>query len=298
MTQTLQSAFILLDSIQYSSDQIGFTRAQFQSKLKSKNLPNSPTAITRVLEYIDKNYELKLKFGRNQGCYIIEEESAPNALENFKYYKHLFLRDTFQRLSKEYQLTKDFISFSFDTENRNLEFLPSILKAIQDKNHINFNYQNFYQTTEKPYQIAPLIIKEYLNRWYVLGHSDKHDYQVFSLDRMNDFKISTTRFKSKHKSVKTLFKNTIGVNYNGELITVKIWTDKAQWKYFESLPLHSSQKLVEKTDNGFIFTIDVSHNYELERWLLYYGERIEILEPSTLRSTIKNELSEALNRYN
>jgi hypothetical protein len=58
MSKQLQSAFLLLDSILYSADELGYTRSEYKAILEKKKLPNSPTAITRVLQYIEKNYEM------------------------------------------------------------------------------------------------------------------------------------------------------------------------------------------------------------------------------------------------
>lgn len=297
MTNLLQSVFILLDSILYNVDQVGYSRAEFTSILAKKNLPNSPTAISRVLEYINKNYQLKLKFERHGGCYILEDQSDPKALENVNFYKQLFLKDHIQRMFKDYEYTKDIISFSFDTENKNSHLLSQILEAILNRRYVKFIYKKFYSSKSKNYVVAPFYIKEYLNRWYLLAKSDKSESQIFPLDRMKDFELLDSKHQFEKKSIKTIFENTIGVDYSGDLLKVKLWTDKDQYPYFETLPLHHSQKLEQETEDGFIFSIEVTYNYELKRWLLYYGSRVEVLEPKSLRDEIKNEMENALSRY-
>lgn len=297
MTNLLHSAFLLLDSIFYGSENVGYTRAEFKVVLTKKNLPHSSTAITRVLDYIDKQYKLRLKFGRQSGCYIDPESSDPNALENINFYKTLFVKDHLYRMMNEYQFTGDIMSFTFETENKNIHLLPEILTSVLNRNYIAFNYKKFHENTFKSFTVAPIYIKEYLNRFYILAYTEGK-YKIFSLDRMHDFELLHRQHNIKAKAKKEFFKNTIGVNYSGDLINVRLWTDKHQYHFFETLPLHPSQKLEEETNDGFIFSLRVTLNYELERWILYYGSRVKVLDPPELKEKIKYEMEIALSRYN
>ena len=295
MTKILQSAFLLIDSIFNNYEELGFTREQFREVLKKKSLPNSPNAITRVKNYISENYGLVIDFKRNGPSVILNNESDPNAIDNIILHRQLLFRDTIQKVKNDFESTKDILSFSFDTKNKNSKYLPNLVSAILERKKISFEYKKFNDDKISHYKVNPLHIKEYLNRWYLIAKSDKSDHHVFSFDRIENLKISDSKFK-RIKDIE-IFKDTIGINFSGRKIKVRIWTDKEQYPYFESLPLHNSQKLEEKTDNGFIFSIEVTQNYELERWLLYYGNRIEILEPKDLRETIKQELTLALKKY-
>jgi hypothetical protein len=297
MSKLLQSAFLLLDSILYSADELGYTRSEYKAILEKKNLPNSPTAITRVLRYIEKNYEMSLKFGRQGGCSIKKGESSPFAIENFKFSKQLFFKDYLYKLSDEYEYSKDILSFSFDTHNKNSDLLPQLISAILEKRYIEFQYKTFGHITFKAIKIAPYFIKEYLNRWYVIGKSEKFEHQVFSLDRISKLEVLDTTHTFKPKPVKEIFNDTIGVNFSGKKTKVRLWTTKKQYAFFETLPLHHSQKLDQETEEGYIFSIEVKLNFELERWILYYGAGIKVLEPENLKVSIENELKKTLEFY-
>jgi predicted DNA-binding transcriptional regulator YafY len=281
----------------YSSDGIGYSRAEFARILLNKNLPSSPTAITRVVEYIDKHYEISIRFGRESGCYIREEVSSPMAMDNFKFSKQVFFKDYLFKLSNQYQYYKDILSFSFDTQNKNSHFLPQLISAILEKKYIQFDYKKSYHPNAKTSKVTPFFIKEYLNRWYVIGQHEDVEFKVFSLDRMANLEVLDAKHKFNPKSVKQIFDDTIGVYYRGENIKVKLWTSKEQYPYFETLPLHASQRLEEETEDGFIFSIQVTHNFELERWILFYGDRLKVLEPQFLQDIIKDELQRTLKQY-
>jgi predicted DNA-binding transcriptional regulator YafY len=102
----------------------------------------------------------------------------------------------------------------------------------------------------------------------------------------------------KPKPVKEIFNDTIGVNFSGKKTKVRLWTNKEQYPFFETLPFHHSQKLEQETEDGYIFSIEVNHNFELERWILYYGVRLKVLAPELLKQIIEKELKKTLELYN
>jgi len=55
--------------------------------------------------------------------------------------------------------------------------------------------------------------------------------------------------------------------------------------------------VLEVTDEGTLFSIEVVHNFELERELLGFGEEIEILAPRLVKKRIKTRLEKALEKY-
>ena len=50
---------------------------------------------------------------------------------------------------------------------------------------------------------------------------------------------------------------------NLRLMKLKLFVEKSYAPYVEIKPLHHSQKLLERQENGIIIEINVKHNYEL-----------------------------------
>ena len=79
---------------------------------------------------------------------------------------------------------------------------------------------------------------------------------------------------------------------------VKILVDKEQVPYTLSKPLHKSQTVIEeKEDGGAIIAIKVIPNFELEQLLLSFGERFEVLAPSSLRDKIADRIKKNMEKY-
>ena len=75
--------------------------------------------------------------------------------------------------------------------------------------------------------------------------------------------------------------------------------DRTNAPYVLTKPIHHSQRVVEKTNNGgVIIELDVHHNFELERLILGFGDTMEVLNPPYIKRRIKRKLISALGNYN
>ncbi len=72
--------------------------------------------------------------------------------------------------------------------------------------------------------------------------------------------------------------------------------DKKRYRYVETKPLHSSQKVLDK--DNCIIQLQVFLTPELESLILSFGEHVEVIEPSFLRKTIKQKAKKMLDQYN
>jgi predicted DNA-binding transcriptional regulator YafY len=71
-----------------------------------------------------------------------------------------------------------------------------------------------------------------------------------------------------------------------------------QAKYFQSLPLHHSQEIIEETNEYTIFQYYLTPDYDFKQDVLSFGVSVEVLEPELLRNEIGEVISELNRRYN
>lgn len=60
--------------------------------------------------------------------------------------------------------------------------------------------------------------------------------------------------------------------------------------------MHESQRN-KWTDKGFLVTLKLIPNLELEQVILSYGEDVEVLSPQSLRDTIESRIKLLYNLY-
>lgn len=123
---------------------------------------------------------------------------------------------------------------------------------------------------------------------------------VYALDeRMKDIKMLNKKLEiPKDFDANELYKDYYGVimDYVGpEKVLIKV--DADQVHYYESLPLHESQTVIEKTDNYTIFEYYLAPNYDFKHELLSKGDTVEVLEPDWFRKDMKDAIIKMLERY-
>ena len=179
----------------------------------------------------------------------------------------------------------------FESEPSSHRFLTDIIKAIRDERMIGVNYQSFKMDAPRDFLLEPYCLKEYKRRWYLFACKHKEDKtpHSFALDRMNSVTFSDKPFTvPKSFDAKAFFSTRYGVLlYEGEKpVHIKVKATAHQANYFRTLPLHSSQKEIEKGAEYSIFSYYLTPNYDFIHDLLYFGDAVEVLEPEGLRFTV------------
>jgi predicted DNA-binding transcriptional regulator YafY len=186
---------------------------------------------------------------------------------------------------------------------KGLEHVSTLYQYIISKKAIIINYQSFKARQPRPFAISPYLLKEYRNRWFVICYDYvRNGICNYALDRIVSIEpyedkpfVGNTFFDPEH-----YFDNIVGVtkDLNSQAQTVKLKVDTNQAPYVITKPLHSTQKVVKKLeDGGIMVTIEVVPNQELERIILGFGQHMQVIEPRLLRHRIKKELQVAALQY-
>lgn len=185
---------------------------------------------------------------------------------------------------------------------KGLHFLDSIYQAIVKKVVLMITYKSFKSTEESTFQFYPLLLKEFNNRWFLIGKRNVNQPIVnLALDRIVSLDFDFNRdFIAIDFDPEAYYKNVIGVTVNTGLKpkAIQLWIDAKNAPYVITKPLHSSQRLLNTNDDGsIVINLFLIENYELERVLLGFGDGIEVLKPERLRKIISQKLESALERY-
>ena len=203
-------------------------------------------------------------------------------------------------LSDNGDTAEEFIQYEKAPVYRGNEFLGTILKAIQTRKILSFSYEKFSGGGANNYTLHPYLLKEYRNRWYVIGLNPAKDLVVvFGLDRITQLTVSEESYQmSKDFDPDRFFKYSLGITTGtGSPQRIRVKVEWLTAEYLVSQPLHHSQKVVSRTKEYTTFEFTLIISQELIMQLLSYGPNIEVLEPSGLRQNLKQQLQEALSRY-
>jgi predicted DNA-binding transcriptional regulator YafY len=163
---------------------------------------------------------------------------------------------------------------------------------------IKIKHKKFDADNETERTIEPYLLKEYLDRWYIIGFDKSvNEIRSFGLDRIIDVEILEKKFKKrKTQEVKQWFENTIGIVYTKPEI-VRLLIKKDLSNYFKSNPWHKNYTIIEETDEELVVELLLSLNYELEQKILMHNKNVIVLAPQVLKDRILFLLQESMNQY-
>ena len=181
------------------------------------------------------------------------------------------------------------------------EYLESVLEAIKKRNVLQFEYYNYIKDVKTIRRVHPYLLKEYRNRWYLIGKSElKNKVITFGLDRISNLQTLENLFTVDSSfNPDYFFQHSIGITvFDEKPQEIIIKTNNILSKYLTSQPLHHSQQLTEVYNNGdHLFSYFLLVTYELKMTILGYGSDCEVIAPLSLREQIAEEIKKVASKY-
>jgi predicted DNA-binding transcriptional regulator YafY len=184
---------------------------------------------------------------------------------------------------------------------KGLEHLDVLYQAIQKKRPLQITYQSFKAHEPRSFTFHPYFLKEYRNRWFLLGVMGKNQPVMnLALDRIQETSEAVVPYLDNSTlRLPDYFEHVIGVTVSSslepELVELFVTNDNAP--YVLTKPLHHTQRLVERLSSGIIIQLNVQLNFELEREILGYGDCVKVLKPQSLKRRIYDKMSHAAEHY-
>ena len=195
-----------------------------------------------------------------------------------------------------------FIQFESTPHASGSEHLAPLLQAIRARHAVQLGYTKFKDAadTVSHYDLHPYLLKEYRNRWYLIGwDDDKGHIRTFGCDRIASIEVQEdTRFQVQPSfKAHDYFEHALGITVlgDGEPETVVFECDPLLAKYLTSQPLHHSQS-IDDEDGTSRVTLEVMPTFELLQWLQAHAGEIILLRPQHIRDAVVQRLESALSR--
>ncbi len=190
-----------------------------------------------------------------------------------------------------------YIEFEKAPYSKGIEFLDPLLTAIREKQVLEVNYTKFDTQLPKNYLLHPYVLKEYKNRWYVLGLSEeKKGIVTLGLDRINQLKVQDKKYiQNKLLNTTEYFQHTLGITHaTGPVEDIILHCAPSLAPYIKTQYLHHSQEVLEESDKGLTVRLKLIPNYELISLILSYVPHMQVISPLSLKEQVKERLLQAL----
>ena len=182
------------------------------------------------------------------------------------------------------------------------DYLEPIIKAMKSNLMLSITYQSYMRDESNTFDLEPYCVKLFKQRWYLVGRSAGFkQVRVYALDRIVDLALTDKRFKMpKSFDPAAFFEDFYGIiaHENPEVEIVKLKVSANQSNYLRSLPLHPSQKEVERGDEYSVFELRLCPEFDFQQEILSQTPDIEVLEPQWLREEIAKKLKDTCEKYN
>jgi len=268
---------------------------------------NAPIIVVdkKYYSYEDADYSISNIPLTTQDLNVLQE--VAHLLRQFKGFSHFgevteMVNKLEDKIYSEKFLQAPVIDFEKNELLIGINWLDSLYRAIIAQTTIQLSYQSFKARSASEIIFFPYLLKEYRNRWFVLGMPKKNKEVItFALDRIQDIKLLPDILFEQNKrfDASTYFQDIVGVTRNtGEKpVEVTFFANRVHAPYIRTKPIHSSQKVLEETPGGILFSIQVVPNFELERELMGYGEGLKVLSPNNLVRRIKKKVRQMQDLY-
>ena len=267
---------------------------------------NAPIVVydRKFYKYEYENYSITNSPISNQDLAKLSE--AVSFLKQFQGFSHFSELGTMVQKLEDHVYTqktheKPLIDFEKNDNLKGLEFLDKVYQFILKKQTIKMTYQSFKARQENTFDFYPYLLKEYRNRWFVIGKRKASEgIMNLALDRIISVEKSSKSFlEDSDFDSELYYKKAIGVSISPTLEseTVILYIKHKQAPYVLTKPFHHSQKEVSRDNYGVTISLDVQLNFELEKEILGLGEGIKVIAPERLKRNIKERLYDAIDSY-
>lgn len=245
---------------------------------------------------IENTFGIEIKCDRSLGYYIANSDD----LEGDGVRQWLLESLSLNNILNETKDMRERILFEDIPSSK--RWLTVLVNAMRDGNAVEMTYKSFWQGEETTFIAHPWCLKLFKQRWYVLALSEDHNEpRVYSLDERM---ISITPLRKKLRmpskfNAREFFGSFFGVFVGQELKPeiIRLKVDAYQVNYFNSLPLHHSQRLVESHDSYSVFEYYMAPTFDFRQEILRHGPQIEVLSPQSFRDEVIEDIRQMASRY-
>lgn len=196
------------------------------------------------------------------------------------------------------------VAFQQNPYLKGLEWFSDIWDAIIQKRVVELTYRRRTDKEAKCKVMHPYQLRQYNNRWYVIGYEEEQaaerPFTVRALDRIEGVRIVKGARLKRNDTVDfdEYFGDIVGVSLHQgqepERVVAKVYYPDAM--YIDTKPIHGTQRVIEEGEGYKVFEWDIIPNEEFYQQLMIYANRLEMIEPEEVRKEIVKRAEEILEK--
>jgi predicted DNA-binding transcriptional regulator YafY len=156
-------------------------------------------------------------------------------------------------------------------------------RACRERIPLSFVHYGYKKRRFTVVELHPFLIKEFDNKWYLFGYSEKHkEVRHFGFDRIYSPLLLNKPFaRFDQQATFDLLAHAYGVfpipDKKKQRITLEV--SSLITHYFEAYPIHNSQQIKKHEDGTAQITLELVPTIELARLILWHGYHVQQIAP-------------------
>ncbi|PSL49740.1 putative DNA-binding transcriptional regulator YafY [Chitinophaga niastensis] len=178
-------------------------------------------------------------------------------------------------------------------------FLTDIQQALGMNQVLNMEYFSFQDEAATHRDVEPVGIFHMNQSWHLIAYCRlRQGYRDFRIDRIRKLNVTAISYKKdKHMSLQEYLQQQ-QKNHSGEATyLIKIAVDNDTMRYIrEQKYYYGLMEEIVKGDKTELTFLQPSLGY-FARWLIMFGNKINVIHPEELKTELKSLIMELHNHY-
>jgi predicted DNA-binding transcriptional regulator YafY len=178
------------------------------------------------------------------------------------------------------------------------EIINRVNDAAINSKSLEIVYYTMSRKKESTRKVDPYKIWFFNGTFYLIGFCHvRNEVRIFAMDRIKMLHLTKDTFEIPEDfSLEDFIGPSFGV-FQGEPVHIKAWFSPDVAGYIKEKVWHESQEIHPQEDGSIIFVAEVAGTDEVKFWIMSWGSHALVLEPESLKSTIKKEAELMAGKY-
>ncbi|QDU99162.1 helix-turn-helix transcriptional regulator [Lignipirellula cremea] len=172
------------------------------------------------------------------------------------------------------------------------QIIDDLMVGVEDQRMTFITYQSARSTEPLTYDVYPYGLVYHRGSLYLVAMSQHHEeIRTFKLDRITDVGLENLTFQRPADfRLQEYLQHSLGIyRGDGEPQRVVVRFAPEVSRYVAEHHWHHSQRLIPQKDGWLRFEVELASLAELKSWVLGFGAKAMVLEPTSLRDEILAE---------